>query len=139
MMIKNLNPTITRYSRRLNLVRNKSNLFGFLFLFLLLGTGTQLAAQDSLSITKTSSTMDPVHLGDAIQYNLTVSNTSAIDTNNQVMISDVAPMNTTLVPGSLSYVSGIPPDVSSPLSPNWTITQLLPGEATTVTFSVTVM
>ncbi|MFT6336974.1 MAG: putative repeat protein (TIGR01451 family), partial [Halioglobus sp.] len=104
----------------------------------MLGTGTQLAAQTTLSITKMSSTANPVHLGDAIQYNLTVSNISGAETNNQVMITDEAPMNTTLVPGSLSYVSGIPPSVSSPLSPNWIISQLLPGESTTVTFSVTV-
>ena len=103
---------------------------------------TEILVQDpELVITKSNEPTGLVCQGETIIYTLEVANIAMginAGSATNVLISDVAPINTTLVAGSMMYVSGIAPIVGSPATPDWTIPTLQSGESTIVSFEVTV-
>jgi uncharacterized repeat protein (TIGR01451 family) len=93
----------------------------------------------SLEMTKTAEDLNgvPLYAGDEIAYTITVTNTSATDTQTNVTISDTAPASTTLVLDSVACSAGAICGASGSVV-TATVATLAPADVLTLTFGATV-
>ncbi len=104
------------------------------------GTLTAVCGAPNLTIVKANDPMGLVGIGDVITYTVTVTNDGTEAANN-VIVTDSAPMFTTLVGGSLmSSLSAGGSGTNTETSPNVQVDgfNLGPNESVTMTFEVTV-
>jgi uncharacterized repeat protein (TIGR01451 family) len=95
--------------------------------------------EPGLVIAKSAADVDgpPLYPGDAIEYSITVTNTSPIYSQTNVAISDTVPGGTTFVPDSVACSQGATCGESAGVV-TATVATLGSGEVFTLTFSATV-
>jgi uncharacterized repeat protein (TIGR01451 family) len=110
------------------------------------GTSTVTVLVTKVSVVKSASPAGGVTAGSStpIVYTLTVSNTGSATTTTPIVVTDSAPMGTTLVSSSPACMSGGPPtctvNVDGTGTITWTIPAgVVPGASYTLGFSVTTL
>jgi uncharacterized repeat protein (TIGR01451 family) len=110
------------------------------------GTSTLTLSVTKVSVVKSASPAGGVTAGSStpIVYTLTVSNTGSATTTAPIVVTDSAPMGTTLVSSSPACVTGGPPTCSVSVDSTGTITWtipagVVPGASYTLGFSVTTL